>query len=220
MTTMNVEAARSNMIEQQIRPWDVLDQRVLDVLAGTRRELFVPANYRELAFADIEIPLAHGQAMLAPKLEGRLLQALQLRKTDEVLEIGTGSGYLSACLASLANKVESVEIFADLADSARARLEENHIRNVHVEVADIFALDLGRSRYDAIAVTGSLPLYAQFFQELLRFEGRLFVVVGGEPTMEALLITRVGDREWMRESLFETSLAPLRHAPRPDPFRF
>ena len=220
MSTMNLEQARFNMIEQQIRPWDVLDYKVLETLSATPREDFVPEQYRALAFSDISIPLGHDQAMMPPKVEGRLLQSLMIEPTDDILEIGTGSGYLTACLAKLGNSVHSVEIYEDFIESAGARLEQHGIRNVTLEQGDAAAGWQGDKRFDAIAVTGSLPVLHQGFHPLLNPGGRLFVIAGKPPVMQALLITRAGEQEWNHESLFEISLPALVNAPEPEAFKF
>jgi len=217
---MNIEQARFNMIEQQIRPWDVLDDQVLRVISGTPREDFVPERYRALAFSDISIPLEHGQVMMPPKLEGKLLQSLTLQPSDSVLEIGTGSGYLTACLARLAGKVHSVDLYPEFIEQARARLEQHGIDNVTLEVADAAGGWSGAGGFDAIAVTGSLPMLHQGFHNALKPGGRLFVIVGKPPIMQALLITRVGDQEWNQESMFETAIPSLVNAPQPEAFKF
>jgi len=218
MTQIDIEQARFNMIEQQVRPWDVLDQRVLDVMSATPREDFVPDKYRSLAFADINIPLGHDQVMMAPKTEGRLLQVLNVQAGDSVLEIGTGSGYLTACLSRLGNHVTSVELFPEFREAAAAKLAAQGYRNVTLKDADA-ANDIGSdTRYDVIAVTGSLPLLHRQFHDNLSVGGRLFVITGMPPVMEALLITRIDERNWSRESLFETSLPPLLHAALPQQF--
>jgi protein-L-isoaspartate(D-aspartate) O-methyltransferase len=214
---MNLEAARAQMLGQQIRAWEVLDDRVLAAIGRTPRERFVPDGYRDLAFADTEIPLAHGQAMLAPKIEGRLLQALQVEPSDEVLEIGTGTGFLTACLARLAQRVCSVDIFPELVDSARTNLAAVGLGNVELETVDALTLDLP-GRFDAIAVTGSLPTLEDRFVRMLRPQGRLFVVVGRTPVMEARLITLLPTGGTTSQSLFETVLLPLINAERPEPF--
>jgi protein-L-isoaspartate(D-aspartate) O-methyltransferase len=216
---MNIEVAREQMIEQQVHAWDVFDERVLAVMREIRREQFAPARYQDVAFADSPIPLAHGQAMLPAKIQGRILQALTLGAADVVLEVGAGNGYLSACLGRLAARVRSIEIFPDLADEARARLLAASVNNVAVEVADGMQLN-EHGGYDAIAVTGSLPLYDERFQQALRIGGRLFVVVGQAPVMEAWRVTRIGEREWQRQSLFETVIDPLVNSPRPSAFVF
>jgi len=214
---MNLEAARAQMLGQQIRAWEVLDNRVLGAIAKTPRERFVPKDYRDLAFADTEIPLPHGQAMLAPKIEGRLLQALQVEPSDEVLEVGTGTGYLTACLAQLTERVCSVDIFPEFVASARANLAAVGLSNVELETADAMDLDLP-GRFDAVAVTGSLPSLDDRFVRMLKPQGRLFVVVGRAPVMEARLITLLPTGGTTSQSLFETVLSPLINAERPEPF--
>jgi len=214
---MNLEAARAQMLGQQIRAWEVLDDRVLHALGQTPRERFVPEDYRDLAFADTEIPLAHGQAMLAPKIEGRLLQALQIEPIDEVLEIGTGTGFLTACLARLARRVQSVDIFPDFIDSARPKLAAEGCGNVELKTADALEIELP-GRFDAVAVTGSLPVLPDAFARMLKPGGRLFVVVGRAPVMEARLITMQPSGDTASQSLFETVLTPLINAERPEPF--
>ena len=218
MNAMNFDQARFNMIEQQIRTWEVLDQRVLDVIAKTPREDFVPPRYRTLAFADITIPLGNGQVMLAPKVEGRLLQALAVQPSDVVLEIGTGSGYLAACLARLGAHVHSVDIFPEFKYAAQRALAAHGIRNTTLRTGDAARGWDPQNRYDVIAVTGSLPVLPQNFQQSLAIGGRLFVIVGAEPVMEAVLITRLGEHEWTRASLFETVIPPLINAPQSQRF--
>jgi protein-L-isoaspartate(D-aspartate) O-methyltransferase len=214
---MNFDVARTQMLGQQLRAWEVLDERVLRAFAETPRENFVPGDYRDLAFADAEIPLKFGQSMLAPKVEGRILQALQVEPIDEVLVVGTGSGYLTACLARLAKRVTSVDIFPELVSAAEPKIAACGIRNVELKVADAFDLSY-RARFDAIAVTGSILELDQHFSAMLRPQGRLFVVVGREPAMEAQLITLQPDGTTTTDSLFETVLAPLINAERPEPF--
>jgi protein-L-isoaspartate(D-aspartate) O-methyltransferase len=216
---MNLERARSQMLEQQVRAWEVLDQRVLDAMARVPREEFVPPRYRGVAFADTAIPLGHGQVMMTPKVEGRVLQALGLKTTDRVLEVGTGSGFLAACIAHLAAEVTSVEIFRDLSERAAGVLGRLSVPNVRLEVGDVFQAIPGEG-YDAIAVTGSLPSYDPRFEQRLVPGGRLFVVVGQAPVMEALLVTRIGALDWTRESLFETVIPALRNAPAPSAFEW
>lgn len=219
LLSMNLEAARQQMIEQQVHTWDVFDERVLQAMGEVRRELFVPPQWRGAAFADGPTPLPRGQVMLAPKIQGRILQALDLAPDSVVLEVGTGSGYLAACMGKLAATVRSIEIFPELASQASAALLEAAINNVAVEAGDGMRLE-ENARYDAIAVTGSLPLYDERFQRALKPGGRLFIVVGPAPVMEAWKITRVGEREWTREGLFETVIDPLINAPRPAEFVF
>jgi protein-L-isoaspartate(D-aspartate) O-methyltransferase len=208
---MNLQAAREQMVEQQVRAWDVLDERVLQTMLQVRREEFAPLRYRDVAFADAAIPLAHGQTMLA--------EALAVGEGDVALEVGSGSGYLSACLGKLASRVRSLEIFPELAEQARANLLAARVNNVSVEAADAMQLN-EQSAYDVIAVTGSLPIYDERFQQALRIGGRLFVVVGQPPIMEAWRVVRVGEREWQRQALFETVVEPLVNAPRPSAFVF
>ncbi|MBS1199907.1 MAG: protein-L-isoaspartate(D-aspartate) O-methyltransferase [Proteobacteria bacterium] len=215
----NVESARRQMIDQQVRAWDVLDDRVLGILAEVPRERFVPEAYRDVAFADTAIPLGHGQSMLAPKVEGRILQALALGRSDEVLEIGTGSGFFAACLARLSRHVRTLEIFPGLSQDASRALSALSVTNVTVETADASRLDES-GLYDAIALTASLPVYDPRFERALRPGGRLFVVVGRAPVMEARLVTRVADDQWVSETLFETVIPPMINALQPDAFRF
>ncbi|RRQ21605.1 protein-L-isoaspartate O-methyltransferase family protein [Thiohalobacter thiocyanaticus] len=219
--TVDFERARYNMIEQQIRPWEVLDQRVLDVLMQTPREDFVPPQYRStLAFSDISLPLEHGQVMLPPKLEGRLLQSLAIRPTDRILEVGTGSGYLTACLARLGREVLSLDLYADFKYAAERKLEQHGITNVELRTDDAASGWGAEQSFDAIAVTGSLPLLHRGFHNALAVGGRLFVIVGKPPVMEAMLITRVAADQWAAESLFDTSAPPLENAPRIENFDF
>jgi protein-L-isoaspartate(D-aspartate) O-methyltransferase len=215
---LNTEA-RERMIEQQVRAWDVLDERVLELLRKVPREHFVPAAQRVFAFADMEVPLPHGQHMLRPSVAGRLLQALELAGTERVLEIGAGSGFLTACLAAAVPQVQSLEIIPDLAALARENLASLGIRNAEVTSGDGLRLE-GRTRYGAIAVTASMPVYETMFQAQLEIGGRLFVVVGEDPVMEARLIRRVSEDAWTTTSLFETVIDPLINAPRPPEFRF
>ena len=214
---MNFEAARAQMLGQQIRVREVLDPGVLDVLRQTRRERFVPRAYRDLAFADTELPLAHGQQMMTPGVEGRLLQSLSLKPTDTVLEVGTGSGFITACLARLAERVLSVDIFPDFTADAGRKLHQANIDNVELRTADAVAQGWD-GPFDAIAVTGSVPELEDRFIRWLRPGGRLFIVAGRAPVMDALLITAHHNGEWSRESLFETVVPPLVNAERPEPF--
>ncbi|MEN9848581.1 MAG: hypothetical protein RL368_1321 [Pseudomonadota bacterium] len=218
MSQMNVAQARFNMIQQQIRPWEVLDERVLDLMQGLPRENFVPATYQNLAFADISIALAHDQSMMAPKVEGRLLQLLQVKPTDTVLEIGTGSGFMTALLAKCAKQVYTVDIYEDFVKSAQSKLAALNLNNVQFGTGDAIEGWKALPRYDVIAITGSVPVLKNHFQEQLNIGGRLFVVVGEDPVMEALLITRTSEQQWTTESLFETSLPALIGAPTPNRF--
>ena len=216
---MHTEAAREQMIEQQVRAWEVLDERVLAVLRTVPREHFVPPQQRFLAFADMAIPLAHGQHMLRPSVVGRLLQALALSGTERVLEVGSGTGFVTACLAASSQAVRSVEIFADLADLAQTNLTALGVDNAQVVNEDALLL-ASETRYEAIALTGSLPVYDERWQRQLEIGGRLFVIVGEEPIMEARRVRRLSGETWTSESLFETSVDPLRNARRPEEFSF
>ena len=205
------------MLSQQIRAWDVLDPRVLAALKATPRESFVPETDRELAFADTEVPLPHGQCMMAPKVEARLLQELAIQPSEFALEIGTGSGYLAACLGRLAGRVQSVDIFDDLCSGARRNLEQAGIENVEVVNDDATEMQFDR-QFDVIAVTASVPTLDERFTRLLKPEGRLFVVVGRPPVMEAVLVRMNADGNATRKSLFETLLTPMINAVQPEPF--
>ena len=210
---------REQMIEQQVRAWDVLDERVLQILRKVPRDQFTPEQQRFRAYADSEVPLPHDQHMLRPSVVGRLLQALDLKGSEHVLEIGAGSGFITACLRTAAARVRSVEIFPALAEMARRNLDSLGLRDIEVVTADALQLDTG-SRYGAIAITGSLPVYDERFERQLEIGGRLFVVVGEPPVMEARLIRRTGENSWTSESLFETVIDPLVNARRLPEFRF
>jgi protein-L-isoaspartate(D-aspartate) O-methyltransferase len=216
---MHTADAREQMIEQQVRAWDVLEERVLDVMRQVPRELFVPQEQRYRAYADVEVPLAHGQHMLRPSVAGRLLQALLPQRGEAVLEIGTGSGFVTACLRAMAAQVRSLEIFPELAEAARGNLAALGMRDVEVLDADALNFDSG-ARYGAIAVTASLPLYDARFERMLRPGGRLFVVVGEAPVMDARLVRRTAEDACSVESLFETVIDPLVNAVRPPGFTF
>jgi protein-L-isoaspartate(D-aspartate) O-methyltransferase len=215
----DVESARHQMIEQQVRAWEVLDLNVLGAMERVRREEFVPPAYRDIAFADMNVPLGHGQSMLAPKVEGRILQALGIQPDDRALEIGTGSGFFAACLAQLARSVRSIDLYPDFVAAAAGNLRRAGTHNVTVDTADAMSL-AEEAAYDVIAVTGSLPVYDARFERALAVGGRLFVVVGAGPVMEAQRITRAGHGEYVRESLFEVSIDPLVHAAEPAKFVF
>jgi len=217
---IDLERVRFNMIEQQIRTWEVLDQRVLDLLFRLRREEFVPAPYRALAFVDMEIPLGHGEKMLQPKLEARMLQELALSGKDRILEIGTGSGYMTALLASLGAHVCSVEILAELSRTAGERLAAHGLRNVALEIGDAARGWDKQGPYDAIVLTGSVPVLAESFKTSLRPGGRLLAVIGDPPVMQAQLITSVGGSAYNSVGLFETCIASLKNAPQPERFVF
>ena len=210
---MNYEQARFNMVEQQIRPWSVLDGTVLQIMGSIPRDAFVADDVKSMAYADIEIPLGHGESMMFPRMEGRLLQELEIDIDDECLEIGTGSGFVTACMATMAKHVHSIDIYDDFLQSTNERLAENNIANVLLENKDIFEPTLKiAKKYDAIAVTGSVPEYIPLFENLLKPQGRLFIVVGSGQTMHAMKVIR-GEGEdhniFARSSLFETRLKPL-----------
>ena len=208
--------ARENMIEQQIRPWEVLDQRVLKVFRELPRHPFMPEPYRAVAYSDVEIPIGHGERTMKPVVEGRLLQSLELTGSERVLEIGTGSGFLTACLAQLAACVVSVERHPDLSERAGRRLRDFDIDNIELVIADALAGYAPKDRLDAIAVTGAVDTLPNAFLDWLTPNGRLFVVRGRAPVMEAVLVSRVGDSHTRTESLFETELDYL-HGAAPKP---
>lgn len=214
------ETARFNMIEQQIRTWEVLDATVLDLLKQVPREAFVPQQYAGLAFADLEIPIGHGQTMLSPKMEGRILQALEIRKTDKVLEIGTGSGYLTALLAKLAQHVYSVELIQELSQQAQQRLQQQGLKNVTLEVGDAARGWPAHAPYDVIVYTGSLPVAPDGVKQSLAIGGRMFVVTGEAPVMQATMIRRISTDSFKQDVLFETCLPSLSNAPQPERFQF
>jgi protein-L-isoaspartate(D-aspartate) O-methyltransferase len=217
---MNPEQARTNMVEQQIRPWEVLDQDVLDLLYVVPREEFVPQQHRALAFSDLEIPLGEGQRMWQPKIEARVLQELNIRRTDRVLEVGTGSGYLAALMSHRAAHVVSVEVSPALAAFGRANLERHGADNVTLESGDASHGWPGRAPYDVIVLTGSTPILPRSFIEQLAVGGRLFAVVGEPPVMTAQLFVETAPGAWHGTGLFETVLAPLVNAERAPRFRF
>jgi protein-L-isoaspartate(D-aspartate) O-methyltransferase len=222
---LDFEKARFNMVEQQVRPWDVLDQSILDLLFVVRREDFVPAPYRALAFTDMEIPLKidgvdTGESMWAPKLEARMVQELAIKPHDSVLEIGTGSGYLSALLAHKAHHVLSIEIDPRLKAFAEGNLARAGVHNVKVELGDGSRGWPGKAPYDVIVVTGSLPVMPEGLKNQLRVGGRMAAVVGRDPVMSAELFTRANETSFDVVKLFETSVKPLQNAERPSSFRF
>ena len=216
---MNTDYARLQMVNQQVRGWNVYDQDVLKMLRTLPREDFVPADYESMAFADIAIPIGHGESMMTPTMEGRLLQALGLRGNERVLEVGTGSGFMTACLAKLGAHVTSVDIHEDFIDLAAGKLERAGIDNVELMPMDA-TQELPEGQFDAIAVTGSIQSFDPRFVEALDDGGRLFVVVGDAPAMEAKLIERKSEHDWQTVSLFETDLKPLVHGARPVEFSF
>ena len=206
---MNIEQARFNMIEQQIRPWEVLDPQVLDLLFVVKREDFVPPAYRNLAFADMEIPIGSGQVMLAPRVEARLMQELAIKNTDKVLEIGTGSGYMAALLAARADHVVTVESRPEIADFARQNLERAGVANVTIEIGDGANGWSQRGPYDAIVVSGALPSLPDALLKQLRLGGRLAAIVGEAPVMEAQLVTCSAEVVYNTVNLFETVVPKL-----------
>ncbi len=216
---MQLADAREQMIEQQVRAWDVLDERVLEVLRQVPRELFTPDKQRYVAYADVEVPLAQGQHMLRPSVVGRLLQALLPAAAEQVLEIGAGSGFVSACLRVMASRVTSLELYPELAEAARRNLALFGMRDVAVVDADALAGGRGE-RYDVIAMTASLPLYDERFEQMLNIGGRLFVTVGMPPVMDARLVRRTAEDSFVVQSLFETVIDPLVHAASPPVFTF
>ncbi len=217
---MNFEQARFNMVEQQIRTWNVLDPQVLHLLLEMRREDFVPAVYRDLAFVDMEIPIGHGETMLTPKLEARIVQELALKKSDRVLEVGTGSGYMTALLAHRAHHVFSVEIVPELQAAAEERLRVHGVHNVTLEAGDAARGWDRHGPYDAIVLTGSVPVLPDTFTASLAPGGRLFAVVGDAPAMEGKLLVCLGGGACRESDLFETNVAPLRNALQPKRFSF
>jgi protein-L-isoaspartate(D-aspartate) O-methyltransferase len=217
---MNFERARFNMVEQQVRTWEVLDSKVLGLMQSVRREDFVPARYRKLAFADLPIPLAMGQSMMCPRVEGRMLQSLDVRKEDSVLEIGTGSGFITACLSALARRVVSVELFEELFLEAQLRLHDKHSQNVELCVGDVMSGWQPEQAHDVVVVTGSVPAVPEFFRDWVNPGGRMFVVVGESPAMQARVLTRGGFSDWREESLFETDLPCLVNSIAPAGFDF
>lgn len=220
MSQINLETARYNMVEQQIRPWEVLDQRVLDLIARSPREEYVPERYRNLAYADMNIPLGQGQVMMPPKLEARLLQALEIDPNDTILEIGTGSGYLTSLLASLGKHVYSVEILPQLNEVAEKRLSDHGITNVTLEVGDGANGWEAHQPYDVIIITGSLPFLPESFPESLANGGRLIAIVGKPPVMDVTLARRVTEHGIAETTLFETDLPPLINARERERFIF
>ena len=210
--SLNVELARRNMVEQQVRPWDVLDSRVLEAITAIRREDFVPAACKNLAFADIELPLGQNESMMKPVVEGRVLQAVAPGKHESVLEIGTGSGFLTACLARLAREVVSVEQHTEFVDAARARLAGANVRNARIETAEAVNAFQPEQTFDVMVVTGAVAALPPRWRDWVKPGGRLFAIVGASPVQHALLYTRGSEGGWSEESLFETDLPYLHHA--------
>jgi protein-L-isoaspartate(D-aspartate) O-methyltransferase len=218
MSDLNLQQARENMVLQQIRTWDVLDQRVLDLLEDLPREDFVPENYRKLAYADITIPLGHAEVMMPPRVEARMLQALNIQPQETVLEIGTGSGFVTGLLARLGRYVYSVDIHPEFIANAAWHLSTHGLVNVTLEAGDAARGWSNYGQVDVIAITGSLPILPEIFEQSLKPGGRLFAIVGDSPAMQATLITRLSEDEFRREILFETDLPPLRNALQPNRF--
>ncbi|MGH8122039.1 MAG: protein-L-isoaspartate O-methyltransferase family protein [Rudaea sp.] len=210
--SLNIELARRNMVEQQVRPWDVLDARVLEAISAIHREDFVPDACRNLAFADLELPLGHAEVMMKPVVEGRMLQVVSPTGTESVLEIGTGSGFVTACLARLARAVVSIEQHADFVDTARARLAGAGLRNVRVEVAEAVYGFVPEQVFDVMLVTGAVATLPPRWRDWVKPGGRLFAIVGASPVQRALLHARDADGRWREEAMFETDLPYLNHA--------
>lgn len=215
-----IETARFNMIEQQIRTWDVLDPIVLQLLNDVPREAFVPVAYQGLAFADLEIPLGNGHVMLSPKLEARMLQALSVKKTDRVLHVGTGTGYMTALIAKLAKEVISVDVEASLSELASGHLQQQQIHNVTLEVGDAAQGWPQKAPYDVIVFGASSPVEPAQVRQQLAINGRLLIVLGSAPVMRATLIQRISEHGYKEDVLFETCIAPLVNAPQAQPFQF
>jgi protein-L-isoaspartate(D-aspartate) O-methyltransferase len=224
MNSMDFNKARFNMVEQQVRPWDVLDPRVLNVIGNIPREQFVPEQSRNLAYADTRIPIGHYEGrtshMLNPVIEGRLLQSLAIGEDDTVLQIGTGTGYVTACLATLARHVDSVDINPDMTALAEKNLARFEISNVTLSTGDGSTRWEQKQFYDCIAIMGSLPAIPDFYKKALKEGGRMFVVTGDAPVMKALLVTRISKNEWTVDELFETCIDPLINAEKPAQFVF
>ena len=217
---MNFEQARSNMIEQQIKPWNVPNQVVLDLISNIHREDFVPDEYRRLALADVRIPLAHDQVTMTPKVEARILQALEIKLDDKILEIGTGCAYMTALLAKSGHHVHSIDIHPDFTEQAKLKLQQHDIQNVTLECGNAIHGWQQSSPYDVIVLTGSVPILEDHLQQQLKIGGRMFAITGQSPAMEARLIKRVSENEWYNEILFETDLPELEGATQVETFKF
>ncbi len=217
---MNLELARFNMIEQQIRTWEVLDQRILDLMSAVHREDFIPEPYKKLAFAEVNIPLPHGQITMPPRMEARLLQSLEISTADSILEIGTGCAYLTALLSRLGSEVVSIDIFPIFTEQAGDKLSSHNITNVSLLTGNAVNGWPDHAPYDVIAVTGSMPQLNSELEKQLTIGGRMFVIAGESPVMEAMLVTRVNVNGWTREVLFETDFPPLEGVSVPDRFHF
>jgi len=217
---MNFEKARFNMVEQQIRPWEVLDFDVLDLLMSVRREEFVPEAYKSLALSEAEIPLGHGASMLIPVIEGKILQAIQVKRSDKVLEVGAGSGYFAALLAARADWVRTVEIEPALVTMAHENLKRYGVENVIVEEGDAIRGWPGNAPYDLIVVSGGVPFIPETLLQQLKVGGRLFAFVGEPQLMTATLVTQVSEGNFRTESLFENAVPMMRNAPQKSQFKF
>jgi len=217
---MNIEQARFNMVEQQIRPWNVLDTSVLELLSVVKREAFVPAAFQALAFADIEIPLGHGQCMLAPRLEARMLQDLAIQPQETVLEIGAGSGYMAALMAQRAHRVVSLELVPELASMARTNLRNAGIQNAEVRQGDGAAPSPAEGQYDVIVLSGSVTEVPQSLLDLLKVGGRLAGIVGDEPVMRATFVTRVSATEFTTRKPWDCNAPRMQNFPEPSRFQF
>lgn len=217
---MNFDQARFNMVEQQVRPWDVLEMRILELFETIHREDFVPVRYRKMAFADLSVPLDNAQSMMKPVVEGRLLQSLQLKADETVLEIGSGSGFITACLAQMAKHVVSVDIFEQFSIEAAGKLKEKNILNVEFETGDVMSGWQPEQAHDVVVVTGSVPEVPEIFLGWVNPGGRMFVICGESPAMEAKLLTRLDATQWCEESLFETDLPALVNAAKAPQFEF
>lgn len=215
--SMNIEAARAQMLAQQLRTCEVTDERILDVLSSTPREAYAPAEFSELAFADTAIPIGHGQRMLTPQLEGQILQTLLVRSIDEVVEIGTGTGYLTACLARLGSRVHTIDIHEDFVDAARQRFTEQRLGNIEAVAADATVCDWP-GQFDVAVISAALPTVTSRYTDLLKPGGRLFVFTGSAPVIRAQLVTRSADDSVHAENLFETSVEPMINAQSDDVF--
>ncbi len=220
MSDMEIKTARFNMVEQQIRPWEVFDKRVLDLMGEAPRHEYVPSAYRNLAFADLHIPLGNGREMMSPKVEARLLQALEIQSTDKILEVGTGCGYLTSLLAALGGQVISVDSDTELSKRAEANLSAHGVDNVTLEVGDATNGWDANQPYDVIVVNGSMQHLPEALCENLNIGGRLVAIIGKPPVMESILIQRVGEKNWSDVSLFETDLAALPNTEEPQRFVF
>ena len=217
---MNFEQARQNMIKQQLRPCEVVDPRILGLIEDIHREDFIPEQYVHLALCDTRIPLLHGQCTMTPMVEGRIIQNLDIQDHEKILEIGTGCGYLTALLAKSGKNVHSVDIFPDFIEQATPKFRKYGLDNIHLHKGDAVKGWPEQGPYDVIVVTGSVPVLETFFQQQLTVNGRLFVIVGSPPAMEARLITRKNNDEWISTCLFETEIPPLVGAPQPEAFHF